>query len=237
MRRIRHKSHLFSGLRLAAAGLGMTCAVAASAQTAPYKFDFGAGIGMSGYIGDANRSNIFKNPGFEGELSMRYIGDSRWALRGVVSTFGLSGNTAGMADILPGNVSYDFTSQAYELSVRGEFNFFAYGIGETYKRLRRWTPYLTLGIGGAMASSGGHTAGAFTIPMGVGFKFKLRQRLNLGVEFTMTKAFSDHFDGLQLSDLNQIKTAFYKNTDWYSRLTVGITYEFGERCETCHYVD
>lgn len=192
---------------------------------------------MSGYIGDANRSNVFKSPGFDGELSMRYIGDSRWAVRGVVSTFGLSGSTDGMADILPDNASYSFTSQVYELSVRGEFNFFAYGIGETYKRLRRWTPYITVGIGGAMASSGGNTAGAFTIPMGLGLKFKLRPRLNLGVEFSMTKAFSDHFDGPRLSDLNQIKTAFYKNTDWYSRLTVAITYEFGERCETCHYVD
>ncbi|MBO4942652.1 MAG: outer membrane beta-barrel protein [Muribaculaceae bacterium] len=237
MRRIRHKSHVFSGLRLAAAGLGMACAVTATAQTSPYKFDFGAALGMSGYIGDANRSNVFKSPGFDGELSMRYIGDSRWAVRGVVSTFGLSGSTDGMADILPDNASYSFTSQVYELSVRGEFNFFAYGIGETYKRLRRWTPYITVGIGGAMASSGGNTAGAFTIPMGLGLKFKLRPRLNLGVEFSMTKAFSDHFDGPRLSDLNQIKTAFYKNTDWYSRLTVGITYEFGERCETCHYVD
>lgn len=237
MRRIRHNSHMFSDLRFAAAGLGMACAVAASAQTAPYKFDFGVALGMSGYIGDANRSNLFKNPGFDSELSMRYIGDSRWAIRGVVSTFGLSGNTDGMTDVLPNNASYSFTSQIYDFSIRGEFNFFAYGIGETYKRLRRWTPYVTLGIGGAMASSNSNTAGAFTIPMGVGLKFKLRPRLNLGVEFSMTKAFSDHLDGAQLSDLNQIKTAFYKNTDWYSRLTIGITYEFGKRCETCHYVD
>lgn len=53
----------------------------------------------------------------------------------------------------------------------------------------------------------------------------------------MTKAFADHMDSAQLSDLNQIKTAFYKNTDWYSRLSVGISYEFGKRCSTCHYVD
>ncbi len=222
---------------LAAACLCVLCGMTAKAQTAPYKFDIGAQIGMSGYIGDANRSNIFKKPGFDGELSMRYIGDARWALRGVLSTFGLSGDTSGMSDILPGEASYSFTSHVYELSVRGEFNFFAYGIGETYKRLRRWSPYITMGIGGAIASSGGNTAAAFTIPMGLGVKFKLRERLNLGVEFTMTKAFSDKFDGPDLADLNQIKTAFYKNTDWYSRFTVGISYEFGKRCETCHYVD
>ena len=56
-------------------------------------------------------------------------------------------------------------------------------------------------------------------------------------EFTMTKAFSDKFDGPELNDLNQIKTAFYKSTDWYSRLNIGISFEFGERCETCPYFD
>lgn len=73
--------------------------------------------------------------------------------------------------------------------------------------------------------------------MGFGVKYKLSPRLNLGMEFTMTKAFTDKLDGPILNDLTGIKTSFVKNTDWYSRLTIGITYEFGERCETCHYVD
>jgi len=73
--------------------------------------------------------------------------------------------------------------------------------------------------------------------VGIGVKYKVSQRMNLSAEFTMTKAFGDKVDGKNLSDLNQIKTDFYKNTDWYSRLTIGFTYEFGERCTTCHYVD
>lgn len=217
--------------------LACVLCVPAAAQSAPYKFDFGAQLGMSGYLGEANGSNPFAKPGFDGELSFRYLPDTRWAIRGVLSTLSLSGTTEGMKNVLPEAAVHSFKSQVYELSARGEFNFFAYGIGETYKRLRRWTPYLTVGIGVAMASSGGKTSVAPTIPMGLGVKFKLRPRLNLGVEFTMTKAFNDHFDGPALADLNQIKTAFYKSTDWYSRLTVGISYEFGERCETCHYVD
>ncbi|MDE6311208.1 MAG: porin family protein [Muribaculaceae bacterium] len=207
------------------------------AQEAKYKFDVGASLGMSGYIGDANSGNIFKKPGFEADASFRYLPDTRWAVRGVFSTFGLSGSTEGMANYLPGDAVYTFTSQVYELSVHGEFNFFPYGIGETYKRLRRWSPYLTLGLGGAMSSSGGKIAGTFTIPMGMGVKFKLTERINLMAEFTMTKTFSDKMDGQQLNDLNLIKTAFYKGTDWISRLNVGISFEFGERCETCHYVD
>ncbi|MDE6135821.1 MAG: hypothetical protein K2F79_09650 [Muribaculaceae bacterium] len=109
----------------------------ANAQSAPYKFDFGAQIGMSGYIGEANGSNPFAKPGFDAEIAFRYIPDTRWALRGALSTLSLSGSTEGMANVLPEAAVHSFSSQVYELSFRGEFNFFPYGIGETYKRLRR----------------------------------------------------------------------------------------------------
>lgn len=223
--------------RLCVAAFAVCCAFAAMAQTATYKFDIGAQLGMSGYIGEANGSNIFKHPGFDGELSFRYIGNTRWAIRGIFSTFGLSGNTADVDNYLPGGAEYSFSSQVFDLGARGEFNFFPYGIGETYKKLRRWTPYITVGIGLALARTGGRSFAAPTIPMGFGFKYKLAERWNLGLEFTMTKAFNDHFDSSELADLNQIKVDFYKNTDWYSRITLGISYEFGRRCETCHYVD
>lgn len=216
---------------------GQSAHAQATAHTAPYKFDFGVQLGMSGYLGDANGKNMFKHPGFDAEISARYIANTRVAVRGVFSTFGLSGSSADVPNVLPEGAVYDFTSQVYDLGVRAEFNFFPYGIGETYKRLRRWTPYLTVGVGVALASSGGTTSFAPTLPMGMGFKYKASPRLNLGIEFTMTKAFSDKFDGPSLNDLNTIKTAFYKSTDWYSRLTIGISYEFGKRCETCHYVD
>jgi len=221
---------------LTAAATAAAATPCASAQEAPYRFDIGAGAGMSGYIGEAS-SSIFKHPGITAEAGMRYIPNARMAFRGLLSVQSLSGTTDGMANVLPDMAVYDFKSTVYALDLRYEFNFFAYGIGETYKRLRRWTPYLTAGIGLCMSSSGGHTSAAPTLPMGAGFKVKLNKRLNLTAEFTMTKAFGDKLDGEHLHDLNHIKTEFYKSTDWYSRLTVGLSYEFGERCATCHYVD
>jgi hypothetical protein len=214
----------------------MATAAIAHAQEAPYKFDFGAGLGMSGYSGDAS-SSVFKHPGFVGEIGFRYLPDTRWAIRGVLSTLSLSGNTADMDNVLPEGKEYSFSSQVYDLGARIEFNFFSYGIGETYKRLRRWTPYLVLGVGVTLASCDGNTAIGPNVPMGAGIKYKWKERLNLGLEFTMTKVFNDHVDGKELSDLTTIKSSFVKNNDWYSRLTIGITYEFGKRCETCHYVE
>ncbi len=208
-----------------------------SAQSAPYKFDLGVDLGLSGYIGDANRSNFLKHPGFDGQLSFRYIPDTRWAIRAIASGLSLSGNTADMSNVLPDMGQHSFSAMVYSLEGRAEFNFFPYGIGETYKRLRRWSPYLTIGLGACLSSAGGNTSVAPMIPMGFGFKYKIKERLNVGIEFTFTKTFSDHIDGKDLADLNQIKTAFYKNTDWISRLTIGVYYEFGKRCETCHYVD
>lgn len=206
------------------------------AQEETYRFDIGAGIGMSGYLGDVNESNVFKHPGFAGQISFRYLFDTRWAVRTLLTTASLSGNSADFDMVFPGGAQYSFKSQIYDLGARGEFNFFNYGIGETYKRLRRWTPYLAIGIGVTMASANG-TFAAMTLPMAFGVKFKLRPRLNLMAEFAMTKAFGDNLDDKLITDLYQIKSSFLKNTDWYSTIIFSISYEFGKRCATCHYVD
>lgn len=215
----------------------MRCNAQAQASVEEYKFDAGVGIGISGYLGDANESNLLAHPGFVANASFRYLVNSRWAFRALLTTASLSGNSADMENVLPEGKTYEFKSQIYDLGVRGEFNFFNYGIGESYKQLSRWTPYLSLGIGVTMSSSGGETFVAPNIPMGVGVKFKLKHRLNLGMEFAMTKVFGDNVDSGELKDLYQIKSSFLKNTDWYSTLTFSISYEFGKRCVTCHRID
>lgn len=202
-----------------------------------YKFDIGAGIGMSGYLGDANESNMFAHPGVAFNATFRYLINSRWAIRGMLTGVSLSGSTADMDNVLPEGKVYDFKSSVYDLGARAEFNFFNYGIGETYKRLTRISPYLSLGLGVAMSSSGGDTSVAMSLPMGFGVKYKLRPRLNLGLEFSITKVFGDKVDSSELTDLYQIKSSFLKNTDWYSSLMFTVTYEFGKRCVTCHRID
>lgn len=209
----------------------------AMAQEESYKFDAGVSLGMSGYLGDANESNLLKHPGLAASLSFRYLANTRFAIRGLFTTASLSGNTADFGYILPDGKHYNFKSQVYDLGARVEFNFFPYGIGETYKKLRRWSPYLALGVGATMASSNGESCFAANIPMALGVKFKLKPRINLGIEFAMTKVFGDKVDGKELTDLYRIESSALKNTDWYSTILFSITYEFGKRCSTCHYVD
>ncbi len=217
--------------------MALLTSLSARAQESQYRFDFGASLGMTGYLGDANRASLLKHPGFGAEIGARYIKDSRWAFRALIGALTLKGSTADMDDVLPDMAVYKFSSTVIDMDVRAEFNFLPYGIGETYKGLRRLSPYVTLGFGCSIASCSGSLTAAPSIPIGLGLKFKAAPRLNLIAEFTMTKTLGDKLDGAKLSDLNQIKTSFIKDTDWYSRLTIGFSYEFGERCATCHYVD
>ena len=206
------------------------------AQDETYKFDIGASVGMSGYIGDATGSNMFAHPGVAAAASFNYRPDSRWAVGGVLSTASLRGDTRDAATALPGGASYTFSSQVYDLSARVEYNFFAFGMGETYKRLKRWSPYMALGMGATMASVRNDKAYVgLSVPMAVGVKFMVRPRFALRAEMRMTKVLTDNLDGID--DPMGIESNFLKNNDWHTALTVGFTYEFGKRCAACHYVD
>ena len=205
-----------------------------AAQAQEYRFEVGGALGMSGYLGDANNANLLKKPGYVAGGLFRYIINSRMALKANLLTAKISGNSANLANTYPDAQTYAFSSQLYDLGAQFEFNFLNYGIGSKYLKLKRFSPYLTLGLGATLATGDGD---AFTlnVPMGVGVKYKLSERLNIGLEFTMRKTFSDELDGLK--DLNGITSGFAKNTDWYSFTMISITYEFSKRCRTCHYVE
>lgn len=202
-----------------------------------YRFDAGGGVGMTGYLGDANTSNLWKNPGFDVQGVFRYIRSPRIAFKTGLYVGTLSGNSAQMTNVFPTGESFKFSTTFFELSELFEFNFWNFGMGERYKKLRRVAPYICGGVGATVWTTKGYTGAAFTLPFGVGVKVKLKKRLNLGVEFLMKKTFNDKLDGPALDDPQGIKSSFLKNTDWYSTLTVTLTYEFSKRCAVCNYKD
>lgn len=212
----------------------MTGSLGAHAQE-DYRFDIGAGFGMTGYLGDANSANLFQNPGWDAEILFRYILNPRINFKTNFYIGGLRGDSSQMDNVFPDNGSFKFSTTFYELGEMLEFHFFNYGMGETYRRLKRWTPYITAGLGLTAWSVDSKAGAAFTIPLGIGFKFKPALRWNLGLEFLMKKTFSDKLDGAALSDPLGIKSGFMKNTDWYSTVTLTISYEFSKRCAVCHY--
>lgn len=200
-----------------------------------YRFEFGPALGVSGYLGDLNNSNMYKHPGVVGGGIFRYIANSRWVVKGDLLYAGLKGDSNDVQNKFPHDQHYSFSSSVVDLGGQIEFNFFHFGAGPRYKKYKRLSPYLTVGLGMTMAFTNGKTGVAMNLPMGLGLKFKLKERLNLGFEFTMRKCFGDNIDGL--SDLYGVKHSFAKNTDWYSFAMFSVTYEFGKRCIKCNYIE
>lgn len=198
-----------------------------------YRFEIGGGVGMTGYLGDANTANLWKNPGVDGELLFRYIANPRWGFKTNFYVGSLRGDSQQMTNVFPDGATYKFSTTFFELSEMAEFNFFNFGMGESYRKLKRLTPYITAGLGVTAWSADGKAGAGLTIPFGVGAKFKLATRWNLGFEFLMKKVFSDKVDGVV--DPYGIKSSFMKNTDWISTMTLTISYEFSKRCAVCHY--
>ncbi len=207
----------------------------AQAEDDDYRFDIGGGVGMTGYLGDANSANLFAQPGFSGELLFRYILNPRWAFRTNFYAGSLRGDSSKMDNVFPQEAAFKFSAGFYELGEMVEFNFFNYGLGKKYQQLSRITPYIAAGFSFNLFSVDGKNNFTVSIPLGIGVKYKPRKRLNLGLEFTMKKTFSDKIDGEALQDPYMIKHSFIKNTDWYSTLTFTISYEFGLRCAECNY--
>lgn len=200
-----------------------------------YRYEVGPALGMSGYLGDVNKGNLFAHPGIAGGGVFRYNKNSRWALKASLLYAGISGDSKSIATKFPGGEQYKFKSSLFDLGAQAEFNFLNYGLGPKYKNYKRVTPYMVLGLGATVASVDGGTHFTVNLPMGIGVEYKLKERLNLGFEFTMRKEFGDKIDGL--SDLNGINHGFAKNTDWYSVAMFTVTYEFSKRCTKCHYVE
>jgi len=200
-----------------------------------YKYDIGGSLGMTGYFGDANNGNMWKRPGVTIGGLFRYIHNSRWAFKANLNAATVSGDSKNIQNKYPQTEPYKFTSTLVDLGLTAEFNFLNFGSGPRYKNYKPISPYMVAGIGFVTSICDGHLAASFMVPVGVGVKYKLKQRLNLGFEFTMRKEFSDCID--QLSDLNGIKHSFAKNTDWYSFAMFTVSYEFGKRCVRCNHIE
>ena len=153
-----------------------------------------------------------------------------WEMGGVI------GGSFYMGDA---NSSTPFKGTIIDLGAQFEYNFLGYGIGNTYRGDRRFTPYILGGLGFTFAPKPVKTVFTMNIPIGVGIKFKATPRINIGCEFTMRFSLSDQLDvtqreGLQLEDPYQIKGKGWKNKDSYAFTVFFVTYDLFPRCKECN---
>lgn len=186
------------------------------------------------YMGDANKNTIFKGMNPAVGAVFRYNINFRWALKANLMWGQVSGKTEGMENvfrIMPKPLS---TVVSWSWGTGG-VQLFPYSDKFDYAGAKRFSPYVLVGIGLTVAPGGGKTFASPNIPLGVGMKYKIKNRLNLGCEFSFRKLFGDGLEGKDmLDDPYGVKGSALKNKDWYSFLLLSVTWDFGPRCRTCN---
>jgi hypothetical protein len=210
--------------------------VSVQAQMEPeYRLEVGGGIGAVTYLGDFN-SNLFRDMQPMGSLLAKYRIDPRQALAMNISYGQLKGSSSNEKTYYPDSIKdYSFKSNLVDVGLRYEYNFWPYGTGQEYRGAKHLTPYIYIGMGAtvAKADTADKTEVAFNLPLGGGVKYKMADRLNLGVEWTIHFTTSDMLDGVK-DPYGITSGGLFKNTDCYSQLRVSITYDLWAKCKTCH---
>lgn len=232
------------------------CALHLQAQDdVEYRMELGVGANLTSYQGDFSNSLFGKmQPG--GSVLFRAILNPRSAMRINAMVSKLKGDVSKSGTIYPDvtELNYSFSNTLVDVSASYEYNFLPYGTGRDYRGAKRFTPFVSLGIGLTYVNSKGGTYDygngsgdsdfhpqhsesktviTGNIPIGLGVKYKLGDRTNISFDWQMHVSFSDKLDGID--DPYRINSSgLFKNTDCYSAFTLALTYSLSPKCSTCH---
>jgi hypothetical protein len=174
--------------------------------------------GVSYYIGDLNPTRHYpRNLKPAGGVFYRYNFNDRYAFRLQGLYTKLQAADANSTDSLQLRRNLSFRTSLFEASALLEINFLKYrGLG---KDGHSWTPYVFVGLAyfhmdpqgqlgdtwydlqplgteGQGSTAGGepYKLDVMSIPFGVGFKFALTDRVDLGVEWGLRRTYTDYLD-------------------------------------------
>lgn len=204
-----------------------------------YKFEIGATAGISFYNGDLSHK-FYGNMAFAGGITGRWLINPYMAVKSTFAYNSIKGSTKNVNDFYPPKPEsaqtysdkrqYDFTDGIIDLSVTYEYNFWPFGMHHGYQGRKRITPYAQIGIGGTYGKAGKDFT--MQIPLGLGVKYKLKPRINIGLDWLYHFTLSDNLDGIKYP--YGISSSGFKNKDHYCTTMLYITYEFAPKCVQCN---
>lgn len=217
----------------------MLCATltASAQQDDEYLMEIGGGVGMVSYQGDFN-GKITSGMQPAGAIVWRRLLNPYMGFRVTGMMGKLKGDATRLETYYPDETTraYSFDRSFTDVSVTYEYNFWPYGTGRDYRGAKRLTPFVFGGIGATYVSGGEKKVFTANVPIGLGIKYKLKERLNVGLEWSMHFSLSDELDGM--ADPYGIKSSgAFKNTDCYNGLMLTLTYSFKSKCRTCNNDD
>jgi len=208
----------------------MICTIGIQAQELEYRYELGGMLGSGFYLGDANYSSLYKNNHLAGALLFRYNLNPRMALKFDLMYTGISGNALELKNKYPDvtGQEWEFSNSVIDLGCQYELCFWGFGTGSSYKGHKRLAPYIQMGMGFTY----GNKSFSMNIPIGFGVKYKLKERLNIGIDWSMHFSMTDKLDGI--SDPYSIKSGFLKNKDSYCLTKVYLSFDLSPKYRECN---
>lgn len=202
-----------------------------------YRLELGGGIGLGSMMNDAN-SSLMGNTSLAATLVARFPLNPRMAVKTALTYMNAEGDLSKVKQFYPApslgatekRLQYEYASALYDLTVMYELHFLPYGYLPSYLGYSRIVPYMQLGL--SATYSGITQRGAFSVPIGVGVKYKLSRRLNLGADWRINFSTSDKLEGLEAP--MKIESSGFKNKDHYNQFLVTLTYDLSPKCPTCN---
>jgi opacity protein-like surface antigen len=188
-------------------------------------------------LGDANETHLLRNMQPSAGVVFRDNLNFRWAMKTDLLWGQVSGDTQNETNVFPNGAQATFKRSFVELGAQMEFNFLPYSDKYSYLNTSKISPYMLAGLGVTLGT-GEKTAFGLNIPLGIGVKYKLKNRVNLGAEYTVHRLLNDNFDAPKeqsawLDNPYRVEQGLFKNKDWYNTLLFSLTWEFGLRDERC----
>jgi len=211
--------------------------ISASAQE--YKYEIGGQAGGTMYMGDANQADLMI--GWKPTLGLvfRKNIDFRWAMKADLGYGRIGGDTNNTDNAFPNDAQVAFTRNFFRLGGQVEFNFMPYSDKFAYLHTSRLSPYLLAGLAITVAPGNDNTFVGLAYPLGIGVKYKIVNRINLGLEFAINNLLGDSFDApkrkntFHLDNPYNIQSGIFKNRDRYNSVTFSVTWDFGPNDRKC----
>ncbi len=206
--------------------------------------EIGVFMGGSNFIGDVGATNYIAPNEFTFGALYKWNRSKRHAYKASILFSDLKGIDSKSDDPRRQERGLEFNNSITELSLGLEFNFWEFDL---HKQQRVATPYMFTGITATNYSDIYFVNGelrkndtnswAIGIPMGLGVKASISNRLVLAGEIGARYTFSDGLDGSLPDESSNPQFQFgnINNNDWYVFSGLTLTYTFGQR--PCYCVE
>lgn len=205
-------------------------------------YELGFTYGKSNFIGDVGNTTFINPSENTFGAVFKWNRSARHSYRISYNKSTLSANDLDSSDPRRIERGYNFETPINELSLGMEFNFLDYDLHD-YDVL--FSPYIYSGIiyttfqeqllVNNVIINSKQNKSTFGIPMVVGMKYRILDKLIFSFEFGARYTFTDEIDGNNMSndDLNY-NFGNINNDDWYMFSTFTVTYTFGRNPCYCN---